>query len=331
MEATGVCQTDVLFRGAPPLPTPIVLGHEGAGIVEAIGEGVEGLTPGDRVVLSFSSCQSCRNCRASLPSYCTNFGAMNVAGFRPDGSTPITLEGAPVSALFFGQSSFGTFALTRSSNVVKVDTSVPPEILAPLGCGIQTGAGTVLNVLDASAGDQIVVFGAGSVGLSAVMAAAARGAAIVVVEPNAARRELALELGAAAALDPTGADDLRALVLDATGGGVHGAFDTTGNAVAIRAASEALLPNATLALVGFPQVESDLPVSLRSMAMRGANISFVSEGDSDPATFIPELIGMYSAGRFPLDRLVTTFPFDQINAAFDAASSATVIKPVLVF
>jgi Zn-dependent alcohol dehydrogenase len=234
--------------------------------------------------------------------------------------------------LFFGQSSFASMAITRESNAVKVEPSLPLEHLAPLGCGVQTGAGTVLNALDVEPGRGIAVFGSGAVGLSAVMAAVIRGAGpIVVVEPNMARRELARELGATAAIDPFDEPDVLAAVLDATGGGVDYAIDTTGNPDVISAAGESLRPNGSLALLGIPQVETNIPLSLGSMAARGANISFVSEGDSDPARFIPELIMLYREGRFPIDRLVSMFPFAQINEAFEAARRGEAIKPVLVF
>jgi Zn-dependent alcohol dehydrogenase len=333
MVASGVCHTDVVFQGAPPIPTPLVLGHEGAGVVEAVGDGVRALAPGDHVVLSFSSCGQCQSCRDKRPSYCQEFAPLNMSGIRlEDGSTPLSAGAEPVRGLFFGQSSFASMAITRASNAVKVEPSLPLEHLAPLGCGVQTGAGTVLNTFDVEAERGIAVFGSGAVGLSAVMAAVIRGAGtIVVVEPNMARRELAVALGASATIDPFAVPDLLAAVIDATGGGVDYAIDTTGNPEVISAAGESLRPNGSLALLGIPQTETNIPLSLGSMAVRGANISFVSEGDSDPARFIPELIMLYEAGRFPSDRLVSTFPFAQINEAFEAAKNGAAIKPVLLF
>lgn len=152
----GVCHTDVVCRGDFPVPLPVVLGHEGSGIVEAVGSGVTNLRPGDHVVLSFDSCGACPNCARSAPSYCFNFMAANFGGVRPaDGSTPMNrASGEAVNARFFGQSSFATHLIARERNAVAVPKDAPLEILGPLGCGIQTGAGSILNSLKVGRGDR---------------------------------------------------------------------------------------------------------------------------------------------------------------------------------
>lgn len=201
--AVGVCHTDLMFRDAPHLQNPIVLGHEAAGIVEATGAAVTKVAPGDRVVLTFNSCGSCPNCRSCLPSYCEQAFALNLVGHRPDGSRALHANDTAVSSHFFSQSSFATHALACERNVVKVPDDLPLEILGPLGCGIQTGAGAIMRSLRCEPGSAVAIFGGGAVGLSAVMGAVVRGCdPIVVVEPIAARRALALELGAAHAIDP---------------------------------------------------------------------------------------------------------------------------------
>ena len=172
--AAGICHTDLSVRDQYyPTPLPAVLGHEGAGWVEEVGPGVVGLEEGDPVVLSFSYCGACPTCLSGEHAYCPSLFPLNFAGRRLDGSTPITRNGEDVNAMFFGQSSFATHAIVRQENCVKVASDAPLELLGPLGCGVQTGAGSVLNALQPKPGSSIAIFGAGSVGLSAVMAAKA--------------------------------------------------------------------------------------------------------------------------------------------------------------
>jgi aryl-alcohol dehydrogenase len=333
IHGTGICHTDLVARDGFPVPMPIVLGHEGAGVVEAVGAGVSHLKVGDHVVLSFNHCGSCSNCHQNEPAYCQHFFPLNFGGQRlDDGSTGLSQGGEKVYGHFFDQSSFASLALARARNAVKIDPSLPLALMGPLGCGIQTGAGAVINSLKLRAGDAIAIFGGGAVGLSGVMAARALGAAhIIVVEPNAQRRALALELGATAAIDPKAQDDVVAAVKAAGPGGVHRALDTTGIPAVIGTAAETLLSNGMLGLLGVSPMEATLPINIMSLAMRGAGVKAILEGDSDPQVFIPQLIALYQAGRFPFDRLIKTFPFDQINEAAQASEDGSVVKPVIVF
>lgn len=329
----GVCHTDVVCRGDFPVPLPIVLGHEGSGVVEAVGAGVTRIRPGDHVVLSFDSCGVCPNCARSAPSYCFDFMAANFGGVRPaDGSTPMSRrDGGSVNARFFGQSSFATHLIARERNAVVVPKEAPLEILGPLGCGIQTGAGSILNSLGVTRGDVVAIFGAGAVGLSGVMAARiAEAAQIIVVEPNPERRALAEELGASATIDPRAVEDIVAAVKAAAGGGVTHALDTTGIPAVIGGAFQTLLPNGQLGLVGMPPPDAALPVNIMDMLIRGVGVKAYVEGDSDPEVFIPQLVNYYLEGRLPFDRLVRRYRFDEINEAFDDTVSGKSIKPVLV-
>lgn len=329
---TGICHTDIVCRDAFPVPTPMVLGHEGAGVVAAVGSAVQGYAVGDHVVLSFNSCGTCPNCASHEPAYCHQFMGLNFAGVRlEDNSSPLSRGEETIHGNFFGQSSFASLAIVRAGNAVKIDPALPLELMGPLGCGIQTGAGAIMNSLKVRAGRSLAIFGAGAVGLSAVMAAKVVGAsAIIVVEPNAARRALARELGASAAIDPIGADvpaALRAL----HAGGVDYALDTSGIPAVIGQAAESLLPNGMLGLLGMPPPDAPMPMTIMSLIMRGAGVKAIVEGDSDPQTFIPQLIALYREGKFPFDRLIKTFPFAQINEALAASENGSVIKPVVVF
>jgi aryl-alcohol dehydrogenase len=197
--ATGLCHTDVAVRDqAIPSPLPIVLGHEGAGVVVAIGEAVRQVTVGDHVVITYLSCGECRPCRSGQPASCALFGLHCFSGGRADGSHALhSHDGSALHDRFFGQSSFATHAIANERNVVKVRRDAPLELLGPLSCGVMTGAGTVWNELQVKPGDSFAVFGAGAVGLSAVMAAKLAGAGtIVAVDRVASRLELARELGA---------------------------------------------------------------------------------------------------------------------------------------
>jgi aryl-alcohol dehydrogenase len=323
----GLCHTDVLGRSGL-VRLPVILGHEGAGIIEAAGPGVTGLAPGDHVVLTFDSCGTCTNCRADHPAYCAEFFQRNLTGVAVDGSTPAAdLDGQPVAARWFGQSSLASHAIATVRNVVRVDPGLPLDLLGPLGCGIQTGAGSVLIALGVTAGSSIAVFGTGGVGLSAVMAAAVAGAAqIIAVDLHQDRLDLAAKLGATHTISGTDGD-ISAQILAITGDGAQYCFDTTGVPAVISTAISSLRPTGTCGLVGITQGNLVLdPFALAS----GRNIMGILEGDAVPQLFIPQLIDLWQEGRFPFDKLITTYPLSQVSQAEADATSGAAVKPVLI-
>ena len=327
---TGMCHTDMLGRVPGDLVAkPVVLGHEGAGVVEAVGPDVTGVTVGDHVVMSFDSCGTCDNCRAGNPGACPQMMALNMFAAPLDG-TPraTTCDGEAVHTRCVGQSSFASHALGTARNVVPVTRDVPIERLGPLGCGIQTGAGSVLISLGVRAGDSIAVFGTGAVGLAAVMAARVAGAAtIVAVDLHESRLDLARELGATHALN--GADDDIAGQIRAISGGegVQYSFDTTAVPAVVSTAVASLRTTGVCGLVGVGAAEYTLDANLLLM---GRTVKGIIEGDAVPQTFIPKLIELWRQGRFPFDRLITAYPLDQINQAEHDTASGKVVKPVLV-
>ena len=333
MVGVGMCHTDLVARDGFPVPMPIVLGHEGSGVIEALGPDVEGLAIGDHVVLSFNSCNACPTCEEDLPAYCYNFLANNFAGVRlEDGSSALSQNGNVIHANFFGQSSFGTYAVAHQRNTVKVAKDLPLELLGPLGCGIQTGAGAAVISLGIKQGQSLVIFGGGAVGLSALLGAKAVDAGtVVVVEPHASRRLLALELGADHVIDPSEPTDLLESIKELTGGGANHALDTTGIPDVVAVAVETTLPHGTIGLVAVPPPEAMLPANMMSMLVRGTIIKYITEGDADPKSFIPQMLDWYKAGKFPFEKLIKSFPFDQINEAAKASEDGTAIKPVLTF
>ncbi|MEN9704803.1 MAG: Aryl-alcohol dehydrogenase [Pseudomonadota bacterium] len=327
--AAGVCHTDLrAHKGlAWNTPRPIVLGHEGAGIVESVGSGVLHLKVGDRVVLSGSSCGACPSCRENLPSYCREVIPRSFGGLRRDGSSALSQAGAMIHGHFFGQSSFATHAIADARGAVRIDDDVPFDIAAPLGCGVITGAGAVLKSFDLRAGQTLAVFGAGSVGLSAVMAARLAGAKhIVAVDPVASRRVLALELGATAALDAAEPDvvaAVRGLVPD----GVDYVLNTTTVPAVYEAALRVLAMRGVAAFVSAPPAPLSVPLPL--LLGGGRSLRGIIGGDAAPQVVIPMLLDFWRQGRFPVDRLVAGFPFADIAAVFDAFHHGSVIKPVL--
>jgi aryl-alcohol dehydrogenase len=331
----GLCHTDLVARDqVEAFYKPAVLGHEGAGVIEAIGPGVTGLAVGDRVVLGFSSCGQCKHCADHLPSYCESFGALNYAGLRlEDGSTAHTLAGARVSSHFFGQSSFSSLAVTRARNVVKVgDTRVPLELLGPLGCGFQTGAGAIMRSMQCTAGSTLAVFGGGPVGLAAVMAARIVGcSAIILVEPIAARRQIATELGATHVIDPAAAGNLAEAIRALVPRGVDFALDTSGNIAVIEAGLASLAARGLIGLVGVPKdLAASISVNVVALMSPGLRLMGIIEGDSLPQEFIPEILRLQAEGRFPFERLIRSYPLTQINEAVAAQARGDCIKAVLI-
>lgn len=328
----GVCHTDMIVRDQLyPTPLPAVLGHEGSGVVEAVGDGVTDVEPGDRVVLSFDYDDDCPSCHAGHPAYCEDFFAHNFGGSRPeDGTSPLSRDGEALSGRFFGQSSFATHAIATERNVVAVDDDVPLELLGPLGCGVQTGAGAVINTLDPQAGSSIAVFGAGSVGLSAVMAANLKGCTeIVSIDIKGNRLEKATELGATATVNPESVDDVVEAVREAAGGGPDYAVETTGVADVAEQAVATLTQRGTLAVVGAPALGTRASYDVNDLILNGRSITGVVEGDSNPKEFIPDLIELYRQGKFPFDELVTYYDFEEIQQAVEDSERGDSIKPVL--
>ena len=328
VHAVGICHSDVTMKAVWPQEiSPIVLGHEGAGVVLATGEDVTTVRAGDHVVLSYRSCGACPECSVGHQPYCRNFRSLNGLGTRADGSMTMHRNGSAVYGSYFGQSSFASHALADESNVVVIDPALDLAVAAPLGCGVQTGAGTVLSVLKPGEGASLVVFGAGAVGLSAVMAASATGVStIIAVDPVASRRRLALELGASEVIDPAGDDAVDAIRGLTRGGATH-ALDTSAKGAVINQAIAALAPRGTLALlgIGIPEFAMDV----RSVISGGKTVRGVIEGDAVPREFIPQLIALRDAGRLPLEKLIRTYEFDDIAAAFADAASGEAVKPVL--
>jgi aryl-alcohol dehydrogenase len=331
--SAGICHTDLtIAAGHIPFPLPGVLGHEGTGVVLEVGEAVTKVAPGDQVVMTFTSCGHCVSCRSAHPAYCTTWIPQNlIGGKRPDGTSPISQGGKTLGGRFFGQSSFARHAIVDERSAVKVDDSIPSELLAPLGCSVQTGVGAVWNTLRPEPGSSIAVLGVGAVGMAAIMAAALTPVGkIIAIGRRPEQLELAQKFGATHVLN-TNETDLQAGLRDLTGGiGVDNVVEAIGNSDLLRTSIESLAPRGSVAVVGAPPYGVDVALDVHRL-LPGRRVLGVCEGDSDPEQLIPLLAQLVRTGRLPIQPLVKEYPFEDIQTAADDFRDGRTTKAVLRF
>ncbi len=328
LEACGICHTDLLaIDGELGTPKPMIAGHEGVGVIEALGEGCDGFAMGDRVLTSYAACRECPSCRGGAPAYCRGAFALNFLGRRVNGDGPVRVDGRPVTSQFFGQSSFATHTVVAARNLVPLPPDIPAALAAPMACGVQTGMSTVMDVLDVQPGERLAVFGCGAVGLAAVMAGVLRGCErIVAVDLRADRLALAAELGATETVQvgvDTGADPWADVAQ------VDAAVDAVGTAAVMEKAFGLLDRRGRLACVGVGPVGDRARIDARELVFSGRSIRGSIEGDADPREFVPRMIDHWRAGELPLEKLVETYPLSQAARALQALRAGDVIKPVL--
>ena len=327
--ACGVCHTDEAAKTqAIPVPLPAVLGHEGCGEVVEVGRNVREFKVGDKVGMSFGFCGTCRNCRSGHQHACENFNAINFGGVMADGTTRLSRDGKPIAS-FFGQSSFAQYAVVNAESAVKLPCDdIDLKLIAPLGCGIQTGAGAVLNRLRPEFGSSIAVFGCSTVGMSAIMAARIAGCQkIIAVGGNANSLKLAMELGATHTVNRKESGDIVGDIRAITGGGTDYSIDTSGVPDFVKKALASCRFMGTAVVLG---ATGDVTFNIQQELMGDAkSLIGIVEGDAIPKLFIPKLIEYYREGRFPFDRLIKFYPFEEINRAFEESHRGVCIKAVL--
>lgn len=327
--ASGVCHTDVAAqKGDFGDIFPIVLGHEGSGTVVEAGADVQGFQAGDKVAMSFSWCGECPACLSGRPWGCYRLYDVNFTGNGFHGDTPLSQDGQRVSS-FFGQSSFAEYAVVHKNNLVRVPDTMDLRAAAPIGCGIQTGAGSVLNYLKPMPGSGIVISGCGGVGMSALMAAKLCGCdPIIAVDVVDSRLELALELGAHYAVHGQKSDPVKS-VGEITGGkGVEYAVECSGIGKCVRAAVNCTSPFGVTAVCG---AAYDLQINFHEeVTAMHRTLTGIIEGHSNPQLFIPQLISHYEKGLFPIDKLLHFYDFQDIGQAVEDSVQGAVLKPVLV-
>ncbi len=327
IEASGVCHTDMMARSM--LEPPMVLGHEGTGVVEAVGSGVTRIKTGDRVVISYPWCGECHECVTAHAYRCEHVIPIAFAGSRLDGSKPISLDGTTISSAFFQQSSFACHAITLERDVVPVSHEHTTEMMAAIPCGIQTGAGAVLNTMKVGVQDAFAVFGAGAVGLSAVMAGRLTGASpLIAVDIVDERLNLALDLGATHVINAK-EGDVVARIKDIAPRGVNFSFDTTENEQTFNDAIDCLAMGGECGIVTLPNHGDKFPFTPAGLFTRTATLRGIIQGSALPNTFLPKLIALQQQGCFPYERLIKTYDFADINQAFKDSEAGRTIKPVL--
>lgn len=327
--ASGICHTDAEGRDTGITPYPVALGHEGAGIVEKVGAAVTTVKPGDHVVLSYTVDGTCPQCRTAHPGSCESFNLYNFGGASKDGTHRIHDEAGHDISNFFGQSSLSTYAVVDESGVVKVDPEVDLRYLGPLGCGFLTGAGTMLNYIKPQFGDTVAIFGAGAVGIAAIMGAKIMGCRhIIAVNRKDYRLTIAKEMGATEVINNSKVDPVAA-INEIVPGGVDYVIDTTGVGSVILDGLHALRPGGECVLVG---IGGDLNLNvMNDLLATSKKLTGVVEGDAVPQTFIPKLVDYFKQGKFPLDKLSRFYQPKDINQAFADSASGEVIKPIIVF
>lgn len=333
--AVGVCHTDMALRDAVyPIPMPVVLGHEGAGVVEAVGSNVTRVGVGDHVVMSAAYCNHCLQCLMGRAAYCENGFAEDFGGRRTlDGTSSLTSSsGEVVSSHFFGQSSFSTFANVVESSLILVDRDLPLEKIAFLGCGMQTGAGSILNELRPPAGSSVAIAGTGAVGHAAVMAASASGCTtIIAIDRHQNRVELAQQIGATHGIHGQ-AEEAHGELQRLTGGrGVDFILNTTDSPQAVGNLAGALAIRGSLATVAAMAPGTEVSFEVGGSLLKGWNFRTIVQGSSVPQQMVPRLIELWKQGQFPVDKIVKTYDFADINTAFEDSTSGAVVKPLLVF
>ena len=331
--ACGVCHTDAAaLHSFIPVTLPIILGHEGVGVVEEVGSEVTTLQKGDRVIMSFPSCGTCDYCLDDHPYACDNLNTLFFNGTYNDGTKRFSQNETPISS-FFGQGSFADHVIIDARNAVKVaiDTDDDLAKLCSLGCGVQTGAGAVLIRIKPKKGSSIAVFGCGGVGMSAIMAAAIAGCSTIIgVDVVPSRLDLAKEFGATHVINSLETDPI-AEIKRITGGGAHNSIESSGIANVTLQALGCLRREGTAVLLSVTGPET-VNIPLEALILNpGVTLTGLCEGASNPQTFIPELVQYYKEGRLPVDKLIKFYDFKDIEKAFEDSHKGLTIKPILRF
>ncbi|KAL3457461.1 chaperonin 10-like protein [Aspergillus heterothallicus] len=318
IHATGICHTDFSCMN---------------GTLPAVGSNVKHVTKNDRVLLSFDHCGSCTQCDEGHPAYCNEWVARNFSQKRPDGTTTLASgDGSKIHGNFFGQSSFARHTIVSSASVVKVPAETRLDLFSPLGCGIQTGAGAILNTLDVQAGKSVAIFGVGSVGMSAVMAAKLRDAQIIIaVDLQPQRLELAKKLGATHTVIGSDPDVVAQIQKISGKNGVDYSVDCAGIPQVVEKALDCLGTRGKGATVGAPTPGVRAGVDVFSHLVMGRQYLGCCEGDSNTQTFLPYLIEQHAQGRFPLDEMVTYYPVAEYERAFKEVKEGKALKGVLLW
>jgi len=332
MVATGVCHTDLHFiKGEMPCAMPVVLGHEGAGIVEKVGPGVTTLQPGDHVVLMVAwSCGKCRYCVSGRPAMCPEWLGYNMMGTLPSGTKRLH-RGDQELNHFFSQSSFAEYAVVHERTAIKVREDAPLDEVCLLGCGTTTGIGAVINTAGIRAGESIVVYGCGGVGLSAVIGANLAGAGkLIAVDTLNMKLEKAKELGADYVINASQEDPVQR-VMEITGGGADYALECIGNVNVMAQAFASIHSGGKCVVVGMASLGSMMNIATFEFLL-GKTITGSVQGDIRASIDVPQYVDLFMAGKLPIDKLISRYyGLDEINEAMEALEKGQVIRSIIRF
>jgi alcohol dehydrogenase len=329
VHAAGLCHSDLsVIDGSRPRPMPMVLGHEAAGVVEVVGDGVTGFVPGDHVVFAFvPSCGACLPCAEGRPALCEPGAAANTAGVLLGGGR----RWGDAIHHHLGVSGFAAHTVVSPRSAVKIDPALPLDIAALFGCAVMTGVGAVVNTARVPPGASVAVFGLGGVGLASVLGAVASGAwPIVVVDPAVEKQELALALGASHAVEA--GDGAVAAIRQITGGGAEFVFESVGSEIVLAQAYAATRRGGTTVATGLPHPSKQFGVPAVSLVAEERTVKGSYMGSAVPPRDLPRFIALYQAGRLPVDRLLThRIALDDVNEGFDRLADGLAVRQVIVF
>ncbi len=332
--ASGVCHSDLsAVNGTIPHALPLVLGHEGTGIVEEVGEGVRDLAPGDAVVLSWvTRCGECFYCRAGSPHLCDLGARINATNRMPDGSSRVKSGGRELG-VYSALGTMAEHAVVPAASAVKLPADAPLEACALLGCAVMTGAGAVFNTAKVAPGSSVAVFGAGGVGLNVVQAAAIAGAErIIAVDTRRAKLEMARGLGATDTVDATQADAVKAIRALTGRRGADYAFEAIGRGETIEQALAATRKGGTCIVVGIARAEETVSLNAFQIPFYEKRLLGCWYGSADVRADVPKLLDLYRRGRLKLDELVTKrYRLEEINEAFADMTSGLTARGLVVF
>jgi len=331
--AAGTCHSDLHFlNGDIPVAMPVVMGHEGAGIVEKVGPGVTTLKPGDHVVLMVAfSCGRCSYCAEGRPTLCVENLPIQIMGTLPGGGIRLHKDNQELHHLF-GLACFAEYAVLHERSVVKVREDAPLDVVCLLGCGTSTGIGAVLNTAGVKAGESIVIYGCGGVGLSALMAAKLAGAGMIIaVDTLEQKLEMARDLGADYVVDASQEDPQQKALELTAGRGADYAVPCVGNAEAIMQAFGSIRSGGKCVVVGLPPIGVNLNVAPFEL-LQAKVLTGTTQGDITPSVDIPRYIDLFMNGRLPLDKLITKkCTLHEINEAYEALQKGEVIRTIIQF
>jgi len=334
LAATGVCHSDYsLITGVLRGRLPCVLGHEGAGVIEEVGEGVTHLSPGDKVVLSWvTPCGRCHFCRLAKPHLCELGERINKTNRMPDGSSRVHKDGQDLD-VFSAIGTMAEFSVAPANAAVKLPSDAPLDKCALLGCAVTTGVGAVFNTAGVVPGSSVAVFGAGGVGLNTIQGAVIAGAErIIAVDAQPAKLEMAKTFGATDVIDASKADAVESIRALTEGRGVDYAFEAIGLKKTVEQAFEATRKAGTCVVIGLGSIKESVSLNLFFLPLLEKRLLGCWYGSADVHRDIPRLLALYRAGKLKLDALVTrTYKLEQINEAFTAMNSGANARGVILF